>query len=106
MLGLLVALILADAPVDEYRCADTTRALDTKFFYGDDCEACDDARIFLYRQGIPFQSLNVKDGDNWQRMLHSPGRGRLPAIQICGQWFFGFSDETPQRIFDVFLRIV
>lgn len=98
-LGLLWLTFLCVTPaLAQSRCANPAQSVDAKIFLVDECEECNAARLFLLRHRIPFRQFNVRDPGVWQRLLDGPGRGRIPAIHVCGEWFFGFDQDIAQKI--------
>lgn len=102
--GIAFALLATVSPASaEFTCANPKRKLDAKLFTVDTtCPECTEARVFFYREGIPFRDFDVGDPDVWKRLRDGPGRGQIPAIQVCGEWFFGFTADTASQILRLF----
>jgi hypothetical protein len=106
--GLAAAVLALSNPAyADFRCANPKRTLDAKVFTIDvDCPECTEARIFFYREGIPFRDFDADHPEVWQRLRDGPGRGQIPAIQVCGEWFFGFNAVTAAQILRLFPHTV
>lgn len=83
-------------------CAESSKELDAKLFMRSDCATCLEAMRFLYREGIPFREFDAENLDIQKRLLDGAGAGRVPALHICGEWFFGFEEDTKHRILRLF----
>lgn len=70
-----------------------------EIFTGWWCPMCDDARLFLYRNGVPFAEYGTEDDPVREQLFRRSGRGTIPAIYICRKWIFGFGakQETELR---------
>lgn len=103
-IGALWAVLLLASPAHaDFRCANPSRKLDVKLFVlSSNCPECEEARIFFYREGIPFRDFDAGTPEVWRRLWDGPGRGQVPAIQVCGEWFFGFTKDTAAQILRLF----
>lgn len=99
-----IALLVCTSPAyADFACANPKRKLDAKLFTVEkSCPECTEARIFFYREGIPFRDFNVDEPEVWKRLRDGPGHGQVPAIQVCGEWFFGFTEDTAAQILRLF----
>ena len=98
--GMLMLSTVAHA---DFTCANPKRTLDAKLFaLRSNCPECEAARIFFYREGIPFEDFNAGEPDVWKRLWDGPGQGQVPAIQVCGEWFFVFTKNTAAQILRLF----
>lgn len=106
--SMAIALLVFTAPAcADFTCANPKRKLDAKIFGVDvSCPECIEARVFFYREGIPFRDFDAGDPDVWKRLRDGPGRGQMPAIQVCGEWFFGFTEDTAAQILRLFPHTV
>ena len=85
-------------------CGHTKETVSAQLFYRDRyCTTCDDARRFLYREGISFREFDADNPEVMRRLVDGEGRGVLPAIHICGTWYFGFDDRIREDILSLFI---
>ena len=83
-------------------CSNPIKSLDTKLFVRQDCAKCIDARRFLYGEGIPFREFDAEQPEIQKRLIDGSGGGTVPAIYVCGEWFFGFEEDTKLKILALF----
>jgi glutaredoxin len=99
---LWVVLTLPTPSRAEKVCGDTSKPLDAKLFTRGDCAKCAEARVFLYGESVPFREYDAENPETQRRLIEGSGGGTVPAIHICGQWFFGFEDKTKLLILRLF----
>lgn len=80
--------------------------LDASLYTRRYCEDCDDARIFLLRQSIPFLELDVDDPIVAEHLNHGPGYSSLPVLYMCGRWIAGFGNQQRAQIFELLVQPV
>ncbi len=102
--GILCAMFSAASLHAAPLCGATRGAVDAKLFYRDRyCPTCDEARLFLYREGISFREFDADNPEIMRRLVDGEGRGVLPAIHVCGVWFFGFDERIQEQILATFI---
>ena len=69
-----------------------------ELFTGWWCPICADARLFLYRHGVPFAEYGTEDDSLREQLFRRSGRGTIPAIYICRKWIFGFGAEQEAEL--------
>ncbi len=97
----MTCVMLANGTACAQTCA-RDRPLDVKLFVTAECLQCDEARRFLYSQGIPFREFDARYPEIARRLLDGPAQGAVPAIYICGEWFVGFGAITKHQILNLF----
>jgi glutaredoxin len=69
-----------------------------ELFTGWWCPICADARLFLYRHGVPFAEYGTEDDSLREQLFRRSGRGTIPAIYICRKWVFGFGAQQEAEL--------
>lgn len=60
--------------------------------------SCNDARLFLYRFGIPFAEYETKEDAVREKLFRRSGQGTVPAIYLCRKWVFGFGKKQESEL--------
>lgn len=97
-----MAFVLSIPAHAEKTCGDATKTLDAKLFVRRDCSKCIEARLFLYGESISFREFDAENPDVQKRLIDGSGGGTVPAMHVCGEWFFGFEEETKLKILRLF----
>lgn len=99
-------LTTSSTPAHSEECARLDRSVDAELFAAEYCTACNDARRFLQRNGLPFREHDARTPEIWRRLNDGAGKGEMPALRVCGEWFFGFTPETERQILRLFRQKV
>lgn len=98
-----IACIFATSLFAAPRCGFSEKGLDAKLFLRERyCAECIEARRFLLGLGISFREFDADNPDVMRRLVDGEGQGALPAIHICGEWFFGFNTSVRASILERF----
>jgi|GEM_PF-6862821 len=62
------------------------------------CPTCDEARLFLFRHGIPFIEYHMQEEANREKLYRRSGRGTTPSIFMCSTWVFGFGGKQESEL--------
>lgn len=100
--AIFVAFTASTPAFAEKTCVDVSKQLDAKIFTREECSKCIEARRFLYSEGIPFRELDAENPEVQKRLIDGSGGGTVPAMHVCGEWFFGFEEATKLRILRLF----
>lgn len=69
-----------------------------EFFTGWWCPTCNEARMFLYHNGISFHEYRMQDEGVREKLFQRSGRGMTPTIYICKKWVFGFGEKQKKEL--------